>query len=128
MLIYVTGAVVLASGCTGKVRWTRIDKHVRSLLLPTSQDAYGSNNCDIKWGSSNTATIQGSPYTPTNVPKRASRPSASWSCCFSSVFDTTLFFRPGGDLPEDLNSKSKITVNLHVDSIFPWDFSCAVCG
>jgi len=66
------GGAVLASGCTSK-------------------DAYGSNDCDVKWGSSNSVSIH-------------------------------------GDLPEDLNSKAKVQVNLKVDSIFPWDFSCALCG
>merc|ERR1711990_778971 len=67
-----SGSVSLDSGCTGK-------------------DAYGSNNCDLKWGGSNSVTVTGT-------------------------------------LPEDLNSGSKVAVSVKVDHIFPWDFTCSLCG
>jgi hypothetical protein len=33
-----------------------------------------------------------------------------------------------GVLPEDLNSKAKVSVDLKVDHIFPWQFDCNLCG
>jgi hypothetical protein len=56
-----------------------------------SSDAYGSNNCDFKWGS----LISGS---------------------------------VGGKLGHDLETGSKFSVDLKVDKLISWKFTCALCG
>jgi hypothetical protein len=57
----------------------------------TDKDAYGSNNCDLKWNTNYTATIN-------------------------------------ANLNQALYGNSTFTVDLKVDKIISFKFSCAVCG
>ena len=54
-------------------------------------DAYGSNDCQFKWGDNVTGLVS-------------------------------------GKLGHDLNVGSKFTVDLKVDKLIKWSFSCAACG
>lgn len=56
-----------------------------------STDAYGSNDCQFKWGEN----VKGS---------------------------------VSGKLGHDLNKGSKFTVDLKVDKVIKWQFTCAACG
>ena len=57
----------------------------------TGKDTYGSNNCDLHWGSTYTVDV--------NVA-----------------------------LAKDIDSKASFSVNMHLDSIIPFKFSCPLCG
>lgn len=56
-----------------------------------SSDAYGSNNCDFKWGSLISGSIS-------------------------------------GKLGHDLETGSKFSVDLKVDKLISWKFTCSLCG